>query len=68
MDNNMYNTMRLWFIDVSHSVKLSYYCYQLGIKPANLTHFLKGNNGSVSYDKLVQLRDFIIEDLNKKIA
>lgn len=57
--------IRDWFIRISHSVKLSYYCRQLGIKQSNLTMFLKGYDNAVSFDRLITLRDLIISDLSE---
>lgn len=64
----MYSAIRLWFAEISKSVKLSYYLNLSGIKPSNMTSFLKGSNGSISYNKLCELRDLICSDLGKKIA
>lgn len=66
--DNMQQAMRLWLLDIAKSVKLSYYAGQVGISKSNLSHFLNGNNGSVSYEKLSDLRDIICSDLRQKIA
>lgn len=64
----MYSDIRSWLVEISHSVKLGYYCKMLSIDRGNLTHFLKGYDRAVSIDKLVQLCDLIRSDLNDKIA
>ena len=53
---------------MSHSVKLKYYCEQLGIKRSNLSQFLRGYDRSISIDKLEMLCDLIRSDLSEKIA
>ena len=68
MESNMYNAIRLWFTEISKCVKLNYYMKQLDIKPSNMTLFLKGVNGSISYYRLIELQNYIIADLGKKIA
>lgn len=60
--------MRLWLSDIAKCVKLSYYTKQVGISNSNISNFINGNNGSVSYEKLCALRDLIVSDLTKKIA
>lgn len=60
--------IRTWFVSVSHSVKLSYYCKKIGIKNSNLTMFMKEYDKAVSFDKLIKLRDYIITDLSEIIG
>lgn len=62
------NAMRLWLADIAKCVKLNYYTKDAGISNSNLSNFLHGDNGAVSYQKLCALRDLIIADLTKKIA
>lgn len=64
----MLSALRLWYQSIEHSVNLSFYCKELNINRSNLSQFLKGNNNVISYDKLLMLRDFIVDDLTKKIA
>lgn len=64
----MYCDIRSWLVDISHSVKLNYYCKIVCIDPANLTKFIKGYDRAVHIEKLVQLVDVIRSDLSEKIG
>ena len=66
--HNLFSDMRCWLHNISHSVKLSYYCKSLNIKPSNLTQFMKGYDKAIQFDKLIELRDYIISDLQEKIG
>lgn len=64
----MYSDLRSWFECISHSVKLNYYCKLINIDQGNLSKFIKGYDKAVQLNSLIKLRDYIIDDLNKKIA
>ena len=64
----MFSDLRSWFDRISPSVKLNYYCKLLSIDHGNLSKFIHGYDKAVSLDSLIKLRDFIVEDLNNKIA
>lgn len=57
--------LRTWFTQVSHKVKLCYYCDLLNINSSNLTKFIKGYDKAVKLDKLLMLQKLIINDLSK---
>lgn len=64
----MYSDIRFWLTEISHSVKLNYYCRMVSIDPGNLTKFIKGYDRAVHLDKLIQLVNVIRSDLSEKIA
>lgn len=64
----MYGDIRRFLLEISHCVKLTYYCKLLNIDSGNLTKFMKGYDKAVYIDKLVSLCDLIRNDLSKKIA
>lgn len=59
--------MRDWLLNISPSVKLSYYCKLLNINPSNLTKYLQGYKGGVDETKLLMLKNLIINDLLEKL-
>lgn len=64
----MISDIRDWYLNISHSVKLAYYCRLLNIKGSNLSQFMKGYDRAISLDRLIELRDYIISDLQEKIG
>ena len=64
----MYSDIRLWLTEISHSVKLNYYCKLVGVDSGNLTKFIRGYDKAVYIDKLIELQDLIRSDLLKKIG
>ena len=64
----MYSDLRSFLVRISHSVKINYYCKIVGINHANLSKFIHGYDKAVDIDKLIKLRDYIIDDLNEIIA
>lgn len=64
----MFSDLRSFFDRISPSVKLNYYCKLLNIDHGNLSKFIHGYDKAVYIGDLIKLRDFIVEDLNEKIA
>lgn len=64
----MFSDLRSFFDRISPSVKLNYYCKLLKIDHGNLSKFIHGYDKAVYIGDLIKLRDFIVEDLYKKIA
>ena len=64
----LYSDLRSFLVRISHSVKINYYCKLLGINQANVSKFIRGYDHAVDINKLLLLRDYIIEDLNEIIA
>lgn len=64
----MFSDLRSFFVRISPSVKLNYYCKLLVIDHGNLSKFIHGYDKAVNIDDLIKLRDFIVYDLNDKIA
>lgn len=64
----MFSDLRSFFVRISPSVKLNYYCRLLEINHGNFSTFIHGYDKAVDIDKLIQLRDLIVSDLLEKIG
>ena len=61
------NDIRDWYIQISQNVKLSYYLKKFNIKNFNFSLFIKDYDKAIKEDKLLMLKEFIINDLHEKI-